>query len=241
MGKNSGISYVDHSINFWIGCTKVSAGCDNCYMYAGQKMYGNDPTVVKRTSPGIWRQPFVRSRGTKQHKWKDGQRVFVCSWSDFFHTDADVWREDAWSVIRRRPDLHWVIVTKRIHDVAERLPEDFTEEIYPNITILATTENQAMADERIHVLIHYKEVYPFIKIGISAEPLLGPLLLIQWLEYLDAVIIGAENAPVNVVRICKKEWINDILKQCKEAKCPVLVKQWHENGRLVRNSHGWPS
>jgi protein gp37 len=57
------------------------------------------------------------------------------------------------------------------------------------------------------------------------------------------VIIGAENAPRHLVRVCKKEWIDDLVKQCKDADCPVYVKQQHDNdaGRLVKNPGGWPT
>ena len=31
MGKETGISWTDHTFNPWWGCTAVSAGCDHCY------------------------------------------------------------------------------------------------------------------------------------------------------------------------------------------------------------------
>ena len=329
MGENSGIKYVDRSIGFWVGCDKVSDGCLNCYMFTEQKRYGGDPTVVRRTSRNTWHKPFVKNRKTKEYNWKPGERVFVCPWSDFFHKDADAWREDAWQVIYDRPDLHWVIVTKRIHDAAERLPKPFTQEAFPNITILATCENQEMADLRIPPLLKLKQKHPFVKIGVSAEPLLGeinfgdvtcgecfcpecqeyydepyefqsPCCAAEYdmcidgqaevcrecgdefnsdelvyvcpkcgndgggryigphlsecvysgdkqygavIKHLDAVIIGAENAYPHLVRVCKTEWIDNLTKQCKDAKVPVLIKQWHtdDRGKLKKNPKGgWP-
>ena len=32
--KNSNIEWTDHTFNPWMGCTKVSPGCDNCYAEA---------------------------------------------------------------------------------------------------------------------------------------------------------------------------------------------------------------
>lgn len=29
--ENSKISWCDHTSNFWMGCTKVSPACENCY------------------------------------------------------------------------------------------------------------------------------------------------------------------------------------------------------------------
>ena len=45
----------------------------------------------------------------------DGERVYTCMTSDFFLDEADGWRAEAWDIIRRRSDLNFVIITKRIH------------------------------------------------------------------------------------------------------------------------------
>ena len=37
------------SWNPWHGCTKLSEGCKNCYVYRLDKMYGRDPSVCKPT------------------------------------------------------------------------------------------------------------------------------------------------------------------------------------------------
>ena len=34
MGENSKIEWCDHTFNPWIGCQKVSPGCDHCYAEA---------------------------------------------------------------------------------------------------------------------------------------------------------------------------------------------------------------
>lgn len=31
MAENTGIEWADHTFNPWLGCTKVSPGCDHCY------------------------------------------------------------------------------------------------------------------------------------------------------------------------------------------------------------------
>lgn len=87
MGKDSGVSWCDHTWNPWQGCRKVSSGCLNCYMYRDKKRYGQDQATVVRSKPGTFNAPM---------KWKDQAKVFVCSWSDFFIEDADAWRDDAW-------------------------------------------------------------------------------------------------------------------------------------------------
>ncbi len=172
----SKIEWTDYTLNFWKGCDKVSAGCDNCYMYRQAKQYGWDPTAVTRCGKAIWRQPQVKCpSGRSVYKWRDGSKVFICSWSDFFHRTADQWREDAWAVISGRPGLTWILTTKRIERAAECLPEDFSREKYPNIIFMPTCENQEMANERIPPALELKAKYPWIRIAVSVEPMLGPV------------------------------------------------------------------
>ncbi len=42
--------------------------------------------------------------------------------SDFFLEEADDWRDEAWSIIERRPDVKFFLLTKRPDRVAEHLP-----------------------------------------------------------------------------------------------------------------------
>jgi len=48
-------------------------------MYRDKKRYGQDPATVVRSKPATFNAPL---------HWKDPARVFVCSWSDFFHADV---------------------------------------------------------------------------------------------------------------------------------------------------------
>ena len=42
MAQNTKIQWAQHSLNLWWGCTKVHAGCDNCYAEATAKRWGQD-------------------------------------------------------------------------------------------------------------------------------------------------------------------------------------------------------
>lgn len=60
----SKIEWCDSTFNPWMGCTKVSAGCTNCYAEAlMDKRYGKvqwGPTGTRvRTSAALWRQPLL--------------------------------------------------------------------------------------------------------------------------------------------------------------------------------------
>src|ERR1700752_1072559 len=119
MGDTTKIEWTSATWNPWRGCSKVSPGCAHCYMFTEQRRYGRDPSVVTRCSDSTFYAP------TRAKKWRElpeGALVFTCSWSDWFHEDADPWRDEAWEVIHQRPDLTWQILTKRPERIAGRLP-----------------------------------------------------------------------------------------------------------------------
>lgn len=55
----------------------------------------------------------------------NGEVVYTCMTSDFFLEEADDWRAEAWEMIRKRPDLHFAIITKRIARFPVSLPDDW--------------------------------------------------------------------------------------------------------------------
>ena len=124
MAENTGISWADHTMNFWWGCIKVSIECMYCYINGIMRRAGREP----------FNGPIRTVDWSKPHKWNrkaeqtgERPRIFTCSMSDFFHADADQWRDEAWEVIRSCPNLDWLVLTKRPerildHRSSERRP-----------------------------------------------------------------------------------------------------------------------
>ena len=84
MGTDSRIEWTDHTFNPWLGCTKITPGCDRCYAESWSKRsglvkWGNSPR--RRTSPGYSQQP-MRSRCCNFLEKRNGrrQRFFVPRW-----------------------------------------------------------------------------------------------------------------------------------------------------------------
>src|SRR5690606_29613978 len=127
-----------------------SAACDNCYMFAGLNRAGQDPTQVRRTTT-VDRMPLGKTR-EGQVKIRAREKVFTCSYSDWFHEDADPWRPDAWEIIRQRRDVTFQIVTKRIGRAAKCLPPDWGNG-WPNVWLIVTVENQEWLEKRVHHLL----------------------------------------------------------------------------------------
>jgi protein gp37 len=219
MGKTTGISWTDATWNPWQGCTKVSAGCKNCYMYREKKQYGQDPDIVVRSKPPTFNAPL---------KWNlpERSKIFVCSWSDFFHPDADRWRDEAWDIIRRLPQYDFLIPTKRIERAVDWRPVGWLQ----NIWIGISAEDQETFDDRIPYLLSV----PVPIHWVSAEPLLGPIYMdirgrnygidhIGWSEDIAWVVVGGESGPN--CRPMHLIWVYDLRNQCSGANIPLFVKQ----------------
>lgn len=148
MSDNTKIEWADSTFNPWIGCRKVSPGCENCYMFARQHRFGKKGTDRIRTTPATWRNPVKWNAGggicaecgteikhvgggmgdcscgaigSGPGEWRH-RRVFpsLCDWLDP-EVPAD-WLADFLNLIRNTPRLTWLLLTKR--------PEKFHERIF---------------------------------------------------------------------------------------------------------------
>lgn len=61
MGEQTAIEWTDSTWNPWRGCDKVSPGCAHCYMFAGERRYGRDPSIVVRASNATFLSPLTCS------------------------------------------------------------------------------------------------------------------------------------------------------------------------------------
>lgn len=136
MGETSKIEWCDHTFNPWIGCTKVSPGCLNCYAAVstpvrtmGIKWGKGQPR--KRTSEGNWKLPLKWNRAASKADYfcrMQGQdrpnrpRVFCASLSDWLDPEVPIeWLADLLDLIRRTPHLDWLLLTKRPELWRERI------------------------------------------------------------------------------------------------------------------------
>jgi protein gp37 len=127
--------------------------------------------------------------------------------SDFFLAQADPWREEAWDVMRQRPDVRFFLLTKRPERMAQCLPDDWGEgweNVMPNVT----AENQRRADERIPILLET----PAKHRGIMCAPMIGQVNIEAYLSGLEQVICGGEN--YDGARPCDFDWVRSLYAQC---------------------------
>jgi protein gp37 len=204
------IQWTDFSVNFWSGCLKTSEGCKYCYMHRIKEKNGLDGSIVRRACDATFYDALY---------WKEPQKVFTCSMSDFFIKEADAWREDAWDVIRRTPQHTWQILTKRPERIKECLPPDWGDG-WDNVWIGVSVENQKCF-QRAAILSEIPAKLRFI----SAEPLLEPIDFLQEIDGVrvidnfDWVIVGGESGNEfgkYQYRPCKIEWIEKVITDLKE-------------------------
>lgn len=195
--------------NPWHGCVKISEGCQNCYMYYLDRTRDKNGADIYMTK-SAFRYPLQKDR-QGNFKVKSGEMLRVCMTSDFFLPQADAWRVQAWSIIRRRPDVVFYLLTKRPQRVRECLPEDWGEG-WENVFFNVSCENQRRADERIPLLLEL----PFKHKGIMCAPLIGEVSVNKHLAsgQIEQVVCGGENYDGS--RPCRYEWVYKLSRECRE-------------------------
>lgn len=243
MGKNSGISWTDHTFNPWIGCTKVSEGCKFCYAEARDKRFDNGihwgPNAPRKvTSVHNHNEPRRWDREAK--KLNIRYRVFCASLADVFDLEApEGEREKLWPLIKETDSLDWLLLTKRPENWKMMLPKDWGVG-YNNVWLGMTTEDQETFDKRLPYL---QEVKAKIK-WLSVEPQIGYIEFMGGLvntrgiadRSFDWVVFGGESGNVNEVRSFDPEWMRPLIA-CRESfYTKVFVKQM---GSIYAKTHGY--
>lgn len=243
MGENTKIAWADDTFNPWVGCQKVGPGCDHCYAETLNKRYGHDNwgagKARRRTTAANWRKPIKWNREAEAAGKR--RKVFCASMADVFDNAVpDEWRDDLFALIRETPWLDWILLTKRIGNVAKMLPADWGSG-YPNVWLCITVVNQEEYDRDLLKLA----AVPAAVRGLSVEPQLGPIDLalmgtlprdLGWgytdvAAAVDWVITGAESG--HGARPYDEDWARSLRDQCSGYPTAFFYKQRIENGRKV--------
>ncbi|MCD8078747.1 MAG: phage Gp37/Gp68 family protein [Lachnospiraceae bacterium] len=212
--------------NPWHGCTKVSTGCSHCYVYRRDAEFGRDASVVHKTA--AFNLPIQRNRRKEYKLQPDGDYVYTCFTSDFFHPAADDWRPEAWAMMKARPELDFYFITKRPERFFIGLPEDWGKG-YENVHIVCTCENQYMTDKRLPIFLEL----PIRHKEIIHEPMLEAIEILPFLEKyhaeIEKVSCGGESGED--ARVCDYGWILNTMTQCVEYSVPF---HFHQTGYNFR-------
>jgi len=197
----------------WTGCYKISEGCTYCYFYGPFSKRCGQNSVHKTDE---FYKPIAKT--TKGiYKIQSGKIVATCFASDFFIAESDEWRTEAWAMIKKRPDLDFLILTKRIDRFNVSLPADWGDG-YDNVNIGCTIENQETADYRLPLFLSY----PIKRRFIAAAPLLGAVDISAYLSGIEHVTVGGETG--REARMCNYDWVLGIREQCVKAEITFWFK-----------------
>ena len=251
MSKKTGIEWTDSTWNPIRGCSRVSAGCKNCYAEAvaarfsgpGQPYEGL--AVYKDASPH-WTGELrlIEKHLDDPLHWKTSAKIFVNSMSDLFHPAVTAeWLARIFDVMARAPQHTYQILTKRPERMLDilagggdiGLAETFQAmygRVWPpeNWWFGVSVEDQKTANERIPILARTPARVKFV----SYEPALGPLDLavaagdVPSLAALDWIIAGGESGS-HARPMCPR-WARDVRDLCVALDIPFFFKQWGEWG-----------
>ena len=217
MSRNSAIEWTNGTWNPVTGCTKVSAGCDNCYAerlserFRGVKGHPFEPGFDLTRRPARLEQPL---------SWRRSQLIFVNSMSDLFHKDIPGEYIHRVFDTMERADWHvYQVLTKRSslmrRFVHERYPDG---DAPPHIWLGVSIENDATLTR----LRHLKETNASVRF-VSFEPLLGPIGSVN-LKEIHWVIAGGESGPR--ARPVEADWVRELRDQCEAQHVAFFFKQW---------------
>jgi protein gp37 len=223
MADKSHIEWTEATWNPVTGCTKVTAGCKNCYaerlalrlraMGAHRYRNGFDVTLHEDVLdlPRTWKKP---------------RRIFVNSMSDLFHPRVPLWFiRRVFQTMQDCPQHTFQVLTKR----SDRVRKLGAKVSWPGNVWMGVSVEDSRVFQRVDDL---REVPAAVRF-LSCEPLIGSLAGID-LDEIHWVIVGGESGPNS--RAMETEWVREIFKACRKQKVPFFFKQWggvqkHRNGR----------
>jgi protein gp37 len=169
MAENSTIEWTDTTWNPVTGCTKISAGCDNCYAERFSERFR-----------GVAGHPFERGfdltirpeRLTQPLAWMKPRLIFVNSMSDLFHKEVP--RDHIAKVFDTMEQADWHIyqvLTKRSTLLMKFLSERYKARTPPPHVWFGVSVEDQPARSRI---VHLRKANASVRF-LSIEPLIAPM------------------------------------------------------------------
>jgi protein gp37 len=217
MADGSAIEWTDATWNPVTGCTKITAGCDNCYAARFSERFR-----------GVSGHPFengfdltLRPERLDQPKlWKRHRMIFVNSMSDLFHKDVP--RPFIDSVFDSMEEADWhtyQLLTKRSSLMRDYLKRRYRDDVAPSHIWVGVSVENERGTARID---HLREAPAAVRF-LSVEPLIGPIGPVS-LDGIHWVIAGGESGPR--ARPMQVQWAREIRDQCESQGVAFFFKQW---------------
>lgn len=195
--NDTAIEWCDCTLNPVVGCT---FGCPFCY---ARRLNDRFHFVEDFSKPQFFPERL------KQLYSKKPKTIFMDSMSDIADWKGP-WMHQTIRSIEENPQHKYIFLTKR-PEICTCLMAGRPK----NVLLGMSVPTQKMAET----------AFEWCRSGIdflSLEPLLEPVFPIpvnaKW------IIVGAQTGPGSAVHQPRREWIQDIVDQCRSAGVPVFLK-----------------
>jgi len=249
------IAWTDSTWSPVTGCTKIAAGCKNCFADAMTRRFWKQWGC--ESPPNHFKVRLHPERLEQPLHWRKPRRIFVCSMSDLFHEQVPFafvdrvfaaminCKRHTYQLLTKRPQraLDYYVGRNWRHDLSH---------IHLGVSCSTQADLNRMAEDFFPI--------PAAVRFLSLEPLLEPIRLdgvfikqrighspgyfLDVRPGLHWCVIGCESG--SGARPCKDEWVISIVNQCNEAipRIPVFTKQLARDGKAwkltEKNRNEWP-
>lgn len=221
---------IDWCDSTWNPVTGCLHGCEYCYARVITNRFGkNLPDLsdfasknkglhlldnkIDSTPYPFGFEPTFHAYRLNDYLGKKGRNVFVCSMADLFGKWVpDSWIEEIFKACEKAPQHNYIFLTKnpkRYVELAEK-------------GILRCKENMWYGYSKTKDMdgLFNSLIIPNANILVSIEPILEPLCtpLEKWL------IVGVETGRRKDKVIPKREWIEQIVEDCRKYDIPLFMK-----------------
>lgn len=217
MADHSAIEWTDATWNPVTGCTKITAGCDNCYAERFSERFRD-----------VAGHPFERGfdltlrpeRITQPLAWRRPRMIFVNSMSDLFHKQVPKAFIDQVFDTMEAADWHvFQVLTKRSSLLRDYLRRRYATKVPPAHIWLGVS----VEDHKARTRVDHLRAAPAAVRFLSIEPLIGPIGILD-LTGIHWVIAGGESGPR--ARPMHIDWAREVRDQCAKQRVPFFFKQW---------------
>lgn len=237
---NSGISWTSGTLNLVVGCTHVSAACDNCYAEAwvNRGLHGNRDFGTLLYYP---------ERLKDLHKFKPAREadgllapkcVFINSMSDFWHESIpEEFIHRAFDVFEQHPNIILQILTKRPGRMRRVMSDRYRNHPVPEHFWIGVTCEDNRVARGLDILRDTKARIGDFTAFTSVEPITAPCDKISFQD-IDWVLTGGESGPH--ARPMEFAWLEDVHERVFEIGIPLHFKQYGHprNNPYVRQYMG---
>lgn len=223
---NSHISWCDGTMNLSVGCTKVSAACDNCYAEVlVNRLFGGNFGDIRLNGHRLKDirkfKPVLDANGALRPKL-----VFVNSMSDFFHEDIpDKFVHDSLDEFERHPDVIFQVLSKRPIRAKNVILDRYKGKGVPNHIWFGFSCEDNRVKARLNVLRKIKDRVGDMTTFTSTEPIVENTDELDFTG-IDWVLTGGESMQNGKRRTLEFRWLETAHELARKAGSALHFKQY---------------